>query len=302
MPFLPEADTAVRRPGIVSLWWQTIRPRTLSAAVVPVILGGALAAKHDATDGINFVLALVGASLLQILANLINDLSDGQKGVDADRVGPPRALASGWLCAADLQRGIALVAVLAVGCGVGLLWRSGWWVAVVGGLSLLAAWGYTGGTRPYGYYGLGDLAVFAFFGPIATAGTFRAVAGFWSVQAIWAGCIPGLLGAAILAVNNLRDRHNDAQHGKHTIAVRIGGRATVWLYRGELVSASILPLLLFPSYGMLVVTLTGLAGQSLLWRLVQAESEAENLNRALGGTAAYMLLFSLLVAAVSGWQ
>lgn len=204
-------------------WLEGARPRTLPAAVAPVLVGTGAAAQLGSANLGRAALAAGVALALQVGVNFANDYSDGIRGTDADRVGPMRLTASG--AARPGQVKAAAWAAFGVGAvlGLALVWVSGlWWLLAVGVLAIAAAWGYTGGRRPYGYRGLGEVGVFVFFGLVAVLGTTLTQAGRLSWPA-WAGAAGiGLLACALLMVNNVRDVPTDALTGKRTLAVRIG--------------------------------------------------------------------------------
>lgn len=205
--------------------------RTLPAAIAPVIAGTAVALYHDGFSGGRAVLALVVALALQVGVNFANDYSDGIRGVDANRVGPPRLVGSGAASPRTvLAAAIACFGVAALS-GAVLVWLSqAWWLLAIGAAAIAAAWFYTGGKRPYGYLGLGEVFVFVFFGLVATGGTAFVQLGFIPAAAWWAGIAMGSLACAILIANNLRDVPGDTASGKRTLAVRLGDAATRWLY------------------------------------------------------------------------
>ena len=204
-------------------WGEVVRLRTLPAAVAPVILGAGAAAAMGELSVLRSLLAAGVALALQIGCNLANDYSDGVRGTDDDRTGPPRLTASGQVAPRTVK--LAAFGCFGLGAllGLGLLALSGqWWLLVVGAAAIAAAWFYTGGSRPYGYAGLGELFVFIFFGLVATAGTTYVqtdtVPGW-----LWpSACGIGLLACSLLMVNNLRDIDTDPHHGKMTLAVRLG--------------------------------------------------------------------------------
>jgi 1,4-dihydroxy-2-naphthoate octaprenyltransferase len=219
------------------VWVAGARPRTLPAAVAPVLVGTGVAIALDGFRWLPAVLALVVALALQVAVNYANDYSDGTRGTDADRVGPMRLVGSG----AATARQVLLAAVIAFGvaalAGLALAAVSSWWLVAVGAVCIVAAWTYTGGPVPYGYRALGEVFVFVFFGPVAVVGTTfvqtRSVEGLAA-----AASVPvGLLIVAILVVNNLRDLDGDAAVGKRTLAVLLGDRATRLLYVGLFVGA-----------------------------------------------------------------
>jgi 1,4-dihydroxy-2-naphthoate polyprenyltransferase len=200
------------------------RPRTLPAAVVPVLIGSGVAAGYDRFSPWRAALALVVALALQIGVNYANDYSDGVRGSDAAgrRVGPVRLVGSGLAEPRHVK--LAAFGCFLVACCAGLVLAAvtSWWLVLGGALAVLAAWYYTGGTHPYGYRGLGEVAVFVFFGVAAVAGTAYVQMGSLSWLGLAASVPAGLLSCALLMVNNLRDIGSDAQSGKRTLAVRIG--------------------------------------------------------------------------------
>jgi 1,4-dihydroxy-2-naphthoate polyprenyltransferase len=215
-------------PGSPRAWLVAIRPKTLLAAVAPVMVGSALG--HRAGDFylLAALFALCGALLLQIASNLANDVFDFEQGKDtAERLGPMRAVQSGLLTPKQARSGLLVVLFGCLIVGSYLVGRTGWPLLAVGLSSMLAAIAYTAGPFPLGYHGLGDLFAFLFFGPVAVAGTQYAVAEIVTAEAYWASVSVGALVANILVVNNLRDRIEDARTGKHTLAVRFGERFCV---------------------------------------------------------------------------
>jgi 1,4-dihydroxy-2-naphthoate octaprenyltransferase len=229
-----------------SAWWLAIRPATLTASAAPVLVGSG-AAWADGTFALWPALAaLVGASLLQVGANFANDVFDFERGADnADRLGPQRATQQGWITAGQMKRAMWLAFAGATAVGLYLTYVAGWPVLALGLLSIAAAYLYTGGPKPYGYLGLGDLAVFVFFGFGAVAGTYYVQAHSVSPLA-WLAAIPiGALATAILVVNNLRDIETDARAGKYTLAVRLGDGPTRSYYLLLLAIAYLVPAFLW---------------------------------------------------------
>ncbi len=229
-----------------SAWWLAMRPATLTASAAPVLVGSGAAWADGVFSFWPALAALLGASLLQVGANFANDVFDFERGADThDRLGPQRATQQGWITAAQMKRAMWLAFAGATVVGVYLTYVAGWPVFALGLLSIAAAYLYTGGPRPYGYLGLGDLAVFVFFG-------FGAVAGTYYVQALsvsslaWIASIPiGALATAILVVNNLRDIETDARANKHTLAVRLGDGPTRKYYLLLLAVAYLAPVWLW---------------------------------------------------------
>ena len=226
----------------LSQWVAGARPRTLPAAVAPVVLGTAAAHLIGAADLALAVLALLVALSLQVGVNYANDYSDGVRGTDEARVGPVR-LVGQRLAAPTTVRLAAFLSFAVAGLvGLTLVALSGAWVMLpLGALAVLAAWRYTGGENPYGYRGLGELYVFVFFGLLATLGTLYTQAGELTWFALLGAVGVGAVASAILVANNLRDIPTDAEHGKRTLAVRLGDRRTRLLYAG-LVAASLVML------------------------------------------------------------
>ncbi len=215
-----------------SVWVAGARPRTLPAAVVPVAVGAGVAvgSAADAAVWWRVALALAVSLLLQIGVNYANDYSDGVRGTDDVRVGPMRLVASGAATAPAVKRAALLCLGLAAVAGLALAAATTWWLLAVGAAAQLAAWGYTGGPKPYGYLGLGEVFVFTFFGLVATVGTT-----FVAIEEVpwvaWPAAVGvGCLACALLVVNNLRDIPTDTVAGKRTLAVRLGDAATRRFY------------------------------------------------------------------------
>jgi 1,4-dihydroxy-2-naphthoate polyprenyltransferase len=214
-----------------ALWVAGARPRTLPAALAPVLVGTGAAAALDGFRLGPALLALVVALALQVGVNFANDYSDGIRGTDADRVGPLRLVGSGLARPAAVRAAaFASFAVAAVAGLVVVLLTGHWWLLAVGAASVLAAWYYTGGRRPYGYRGLGEAFVFVFFGLVAVGGTGYVQTGHLTVALLLTGVWVGALTTAILVANNLRDLRGDAASGKLTLATRLGDRRTRSFY------------------------------------------------------------------------
>jgi 1,4-dihydroxy-2-naphthoate polyprenyltransferase len=218
-------------------WVAGARPRTLPAALAPVLVGTGTAAALDGFRPLPALLALVVALALQIGVNYANDYSDGRRGTDTDRVGPMRLVGSG----AAAPRQVLIAAFLAFGvgalAGIGLAALSSWWLVAVGAVCIVAAWAYTGGPIPYGYRALGEVFVFVFFGPVAVVGTTYVQTLTLPALAFAVSVPIGLLIVAILVVNNLRDIDGDAAVGKRTLAVLLGDRGTRLVFVGLFVVA-----------------------------------------------------------------
>ncbi len=211
-------------------WVQGARPRTLPAAVAPVLAGTGVAAYVDGAVAWKALLALVVSLALQVGVNYANDYSDGIRGTDDVRVGPLRLVGSGLAAPAAVKRAAFLSFGVAGAAGLVLAATTAWWLLAVGIVSVVAAWFYTGGSSPYGYLGLGEVMVFVFFGLVAVVGTSYVQSQEWTPAAWWAGAGIGALACAILVVNNLRDIPTDTVAGKRTLAVRLGDATTRRLY------------------------------------------------------------------------
>ena len=227
-------------------WLSASRPRTLPAAVAPVLIGSGAAGALGAFSLPRGLLALLVSLALQVGVNYANDYSDGIRGTDTVRVGPMRLVGSGAATPGAVKRaafGCFAVAGLA---GLALAAISSWWLVPVGAASVLAAWFYTGGSKPYGYRGLGEVFVFVFFGLVAVLGTTFAMAGTVSWAAVLGAVGVGLLACALLMVNNLRDVHTDGEVGKRTLAVRLGEagarRVFALMVAGAFVAAAVIGL------------------------------------------------------------
>ncbi|MDN4171749.1 1,4-dihydroxy-2-naphthoate polyprenyltransferase [Nocardioides sp. SOB77] len=213
-----------------SEWLAGARPRTLPAAVSPVLAGTGVAAYVDAAVWWKALLALVVSLALQVAVNYANDYSDGVRGTDDVRVGPMRLVGSGAATPSAVKRAAFLAFGVAGVAGTVLAATTAWWLVAVGLVCVLAAWGYTGTSRPYGYLGLGEVMVFVFFGLVAVVGTTYVQTGTWETAALVAAVGIGALACAILVANNLRDIPTDTVAGKRTLAVRMGDRGTRLLY------------------------------------------------------------------------
>ena len=207
-----------------NLWIQGARPKTLPAAIAPVVVGSACAHLESSMQNnwLNSVFALIVSLALQVAVNFANDYSDGIRGTDKDRVGPLRLVGSGAKKPADVKKATFLAFGVAAVFGFVLAATTSWWLLLVGVLCFLAGWFYTGGKHPYGYLGFGEAFVFIFFGVVATMGTTFVINQQLTLVSFLASVVVGCLACALLAVNNLRDIAGDATSNKRTLAVRIG--------------------------------------------------------------------------------
>ncbi len=217
------------------IWWLGARPRTLPAAVAPVVLGTAVA--YPTFRWWVFLCALGVALFVQVATNYANDYSDGIRGTDdpESRSGPLRLVGSGVASPSSVKKAMLISFGLTALCGVPLVIFVDWRLIFVGIAAIAAGWFYTGGPSPYGYAGYGEVFVFVFFGLVATVGSFYVQATTVSVASVLCGLAAGSLATALLVVNNLRDIHSDALSGKRTLAVKIGEQSTRWLYTALMV-------------------------------------------------------------------
>jgi 1,4-dihydroxy-2-naphthoate octaprenyltransferase len=283
----------------VKAWVMASRPKTLTAAAVPVFVGTAVAWQAGVFALWPALAALLGAFLIQIGTNLANDYFDHEKGADNDdRLGPTRVVQSGILAPKKVFRAMVATFGTAVLVGVYLVAVGGWPVAVFGLASVASGVAYTGGPYPLGYHGLGDLFVFLFFGIVAVCGTFYVQALTWSNAALVASVPVGALSTAILVVNNYRDIDTDRQAGKRTLAVRLGRRLTRVQYVVLLVAAYLTPIAQWLVGRMSIWVLLPLATAPLAWRLAGdlADKRGEPLNTTLERTAQLLALYGVLYA------
>lgn len=281
-------------------WLLAARLRTLPAAAAPVLVGTSVAYEAGFFDIWRFLCALFGALFIQIGTNLANDYSDARRGADTeDRLGPVRVTAGGLVPPQHVLYGVWISFAIAVGFGSYLIAVAGWELLVIGIASIIAGVLYTGGPRPYGYAGMGELFVFLFFGVVAVAGSAFVQMEEWPTVAILASIPVGALAAAVLVVNNVRDRETDARVGKRTLAVRLGPERGRDLYT----------LLIILSYSMLgPIAWVHESGWPLLallsfplaikWNTtVRTHHDGPTLNGALAGTAQLELAYCVLLAA-----
>jgi len=276
----------------LGIWLVGARPRTLPAAIAPVLVASSLA--QDSFDPLTALLALIVSLSLQIGVNYANDYSDGIRGTDNDRIGPVRITADGLASPAQV-RSAAFIAFFVAACaGLGLALETSWWLIAVGAICIAAAWGYTGGKNPYGYMGLGEIFVFIFFGLVATVGTFYVQADAITGQSILAGTIVGSLACAILVINNIRDRAKDEVVGKRTMAVRIGDRRSRAFYTFLLT----VPYLLAAGFGTpwVALTLLTLPITISILKALWSGAEGAGLIPLLGKTGKLQMVFCLALS------
>jgi 1,4-dihydroxy-2-naphthoate octaprenyltransferase len=298
MTSLASPDVAPTRPSLALTWIRAARPATLTAAIVPVMVGTAVA---HATRGVRWdtaLAALLGACAIQIGTNFANDVFDAEKGADTEaRLGPVRAVAAGLLSARAMRVAMIVAFAIATLFGSYLVWHVGWPIVVIGVLSIASGIAYTGGPYPLGYNGLGDVFVMIFFGFVAVLGTVLVQTAELPLLG-WLASIPvGAIATAILVVNNVRDRETDVVAGKRTLVVRHGRRF------GELEYVALLALAYVVPLGLAVTTSAWIAlplasaplALGLVGRL--RREEGAPLNATLAATAKLLLVHGLLFAA-----
>ena len=262
----------------MSKWILGARIKTLPAAIAPVIVGTSLA---DQINFINALLALIVSLSLQIAVNYANDYSDGVRGTDSNRIGPMRLVASELATASSVKSASFISFFIAIIAGTVLALNTSFWLMAVGFISILAAWGYTGGKKPYGYLGFGELAVFIFFGVVATVGSYYVQVGQISSNALLLSIPMGSLSCAILVINNLRDLHQDKLVSKRTMAVKLGDANTRIFYLLLLVIAQV--------SAAAVASINNYALLTLLW-LPLTYSAANQVLRGASGNKLIIIL------------
>lgn len=282
------------------IWLEAARPKTLPAAVVPVLVATALAHSVGSAHWPAAVVCLVFGLLVQIGTNFANDYFDFVQGADTPaRTGPRRAVAAGLVAPATMWRATWVVLTLAFVVGLLLVAVRGWILLPVGIASILCAIAYTGGPYPLGYHGWGDVFVFVFFGLVAVGATFHVQAGYLAPDALTCGAAVGLLAANILVANNYRDAATDARAGKRTLVVRFGRRFAVWQFAlSHVVAVCALAALRLYGHGWPVLLPLALAPWAaiLTMRLARSATPAEQVE-VLAGSARYLAAFGCLLAA-----
>ena len=283
-----------------SAWIAACRPRTLPAAVAPVLVGSAFASHDGAFRAGAALLCLGFALLVQIGTNLANDYFDFVKGADtADRVGPRRAVASGEISPGAMRAAALGVFGAAFATGLGLVAHGGPWMLAVGSASIVCGIAYTGGPFPLGYHGFGDVFAFAFFGPVAVGVTYFVQAGRFPPVVMIAAVAIGVLTSNILVMNNYRDAETDAAAGKKTLVVRFGRTAALWQVALSHCVAIAVPFVLWRrGYGLAALLPVFLAPMASLQvhRLAESRTPAERISL-LGDAARYLALYAVLMAA-----
>ena len=280
-------------------WIIASRPKTLIAAIAPVILGSSLAFQEDSFNLLLFTVILITAILIQIGTNLVNDLFDYINGADnEDRLGPDRALQKGLLSKSQIESAIFFIFTIAVVLGFYLALIGGWPIVIIGSISILFGFLYTSGPYPLAYNGLGDIFVFIFFGLVSVSGTYYLYSGNFYMDSIILGSSVGSISTGILVVNNLRDIYNDKKFGKNTLAVLLGKRFTQIEYLLLMIIAYLIPIYISFIFGwkssLYIVYFTlPIAIQLILQVFFK---EGADLNKTLEGTAKLLLLYTLLLS------
>lgn len=290
--------TAAERPSTLQIWFLAARPRTLPAAVAPIVVGTAVAVREASFVWWVALLALITALLLQIAANFANDAIDARKGSDtADRTGPTRITAAGYVSYSQVMNATWITLVMAMCTGIPLLIRGGWPFVFLGIASLICAVAYTGGPFPISYLGLGEVFVFLFFGLIAVTGTSYLHTGELTALSLAASVPPGAMIVGILIINNYRDREQDARVNKRTVAVRIGPKNTRVEYYVMLALTVISPFVFWALGWLNAWALLTVLSWPMFRTLVHQVQTLQGppLNKTLGLTGKTALVHSLLL-------
>jgi 1,4-dihydroxy-2-naphthoate polyprenyltransferase len=292
---------AISIPSGARIWLMAARPRTLPAAIAPVLVGTSLAGFAHVFHPLRFIAALLGAIFIQVGTNLSNDYSDARRGADTeDRLGPVRVTAGGLVPPRQVLIATAVSFGVAILAGIYLIVVAGWLLLLVGAASILAGVLYTGGPRPYGYEGLGEVFVFLFFGIVAVAGSYFVQMKHLHWEAFALAVPVGLLAAAILVVNNFRDIDTDRRAGKRTLAVRLGRERTRDMFAVIVYLAYVLVPVTWifgPLKAWVLLPWLSLPGAAPLVRLVRNRTDGPSLNQALAQTGMLQLAFCMLLSA-----
>ncbi len=288
----------------INNWILAVRPKTLPAAIGPVLIGFALAFRENAHHTISVLLALTVAVLIQIGTNLVNDYSDFRKGADtSDRIGPIRVTQAGLITSEEMKIGMAVVLLLIILFSIPLILRGGTPILIIGIISVISGIIYTAGPFPLGYKGLGDIFVLVFFGPVAVGGTYYLQTFELNPTVLLSGLGPGFLSMAILCVNNLRDYNNDKVSKKNTLVVLFGKSFGKYEYLFSIIISSVIPILIFIlgekiNYSILVILILIPAIKPL--KIILNGGEGVILNEMLGYTGKLLLVYSIVYSI--GWQ
>lgn len=291
--------TSVKSISKAEGWFLASRPKTLLAALVPVLVGSAIAVNDGTFAPLAAFIALICAILLQVGSNFVNDLYDFLAGSDKpDRVGPTRVLASGIISAKEMKVGIFLVFLTSFILGMYLVFLGGWLILLIGVISILSAFAYTAGPFPLSYNGLGDIFVFLFFGLIGTVGTYFVQSGSITALSLWASIPVGALITNILVVNNYRDIEEDKSNGKYTLAVKYGHRFTRFQYIGFMIVSYLILFVVYYTFKQSWVVFLPLLSLPiairLMWMIYKYKGTA--LNKTLELTAKLSAIYGILFA------
>jgi 1,4-dihydroxy-2-naphthoate octaprenyltransferase len=278
-------------------WIAGARPKTLAAAIAPVLVGTAFAGYN--ANALKFFLALIVGVGLQVGVNYANDYSDGIKGTDKDRVGPMRLVGSGAASPEAVKRAAVIAIGIAALAGVILAARSSWILIGIGALAIVAAWTYTGGPKPYGYFALGEVSVFIFFGLVATLGTYYAHVDSLSFEVILASFAMGSLACTILVLNNLRDLEKDKAAGKITLAVKIGDSQTRRFYQGLIFTPLLIALALVPTSFYFLLAFLALPQILKVASSIRTGASGSALIELLERTGKIQIIYSLAISLAS---
>ena len=282
----------------LSLWIKGARPRTLPAAIAPVVVGAACVNVEVSSTAVwsNAIFALIVSLALQVAVNYANDYSDGVRGTDDKRVGPLRLVGSGAKTASAVKRAAFLSFGVAAIFGLILALLTSLWLLVVGAFCILAGWFYTGGKKPYGYLGLGEVFVFVFFGLVATTGTTFVIIEKLTITSFIASLVVGALACALLAVNNLRDIDGDTLAGKRTLAVRLGDKKARSFFISLFVLALLAILVLALSYPLALIGLVGLSSAVTSIKRVRSGAVGGELISVLSMTGRTQILTAITLS------
>jgi 1,4-dihydroxy-2-naphthoate octaprenyltransferase len=278
-------------------WIAGARPKTLAAAIAPVLVGTAFAGYN--ANALNFFLALIVGVGLQVGVNYANDYSDGIKGTDKDRVGPMRLVGSGAASPEAVKRAAIIAIAIAALAGLLLAARSSLILIGIGALAIVAAWTYTGGPKPYGYFALGEVSVFIFFGLVATLGTYYAHVDSLSFEVILASFAMGSLACTILVLNNLRDLEKDKAAGKITLAVKIGDSQTRRFYQGLIFTPLLIALALVPTSFYFLLAFLALPQILKVASSIRTGASGSALIELLERTGKIQIIYSLAISLAS---
>ena len=280
------------------MWIKGARPRTLPAAIAPVVVGAACVNVEVSSTAVwsNAIFALIVSLALQVAVNYANDYSDGVRGTDDKRVGPLRLVGSGAKTASAVKRAAFLSFGVAAIFGLILAVLTSLWLLVVGALCILAGWFYTGGKKPYGYFGLGEVFVFVFFGLVATTGTTFVIIEKLTATSFTASIVVGALACALLAVNNLRDIDGDNLAGKRTLAVRLGDKKARSFFISLFVLALLAILVLALSYPLALIGLVGLGSAVTSIKRVRSGAVGGELISVLSKTGRTQILTAITLS------